>query len=249
MYVTASEASPLPLSKPPIVSSTVMEGAENYYRWQFDVMASHLGQRIIEIGCGVGEFTRLLLGREKVVSVDIEPTAIEYARRRLAHAPNWEGIVGDAADEQLSTLLAPYRCDSVTALNVVEHIEDDRHALRILRRLLPVGGTVVVLVPAHQWLYGSFDAQVGHYRRYDRQELAAKMDEAGFTVDRILYFNMIGAVGWYVNYRILRRSSVSKGTVPQVQLFDRCLVPAARRLERAIVPRFGLSVIGLGTAR
>lgn len=226
-----------------------MEGAENYYRWQFEIMASHLGQRVIEIGCGVGEFTRLLLGREKVVSVDIEPATIEYARRRFQDAPNWEGVVADADDEQLPSLLAPYRCDSVAALNVIEHIEDDRRALRMLRRLLPVGGTAVVLVPAHQWLYGSFDAQVGHYRRYAREELVAKMQEAGFDVYRAIYFNMIGALGWYVNYRILRLGSVSRSTVPQVQLFDRYVVPAARRLERVLSPGFGLSIIGLGTAR
>ncbi|MFI5396492.1 MAG: hypothetical protein ACHQ9S_13245 [Candidatus Binatia bacterium] len=129
------------------------------------------------------------------------------------------------------------------------HIEDDQRVLRTLHRLLPVGATAAVLVPAHRWLYGSFDEQVGHDRRYRERELGAKMEAAGFQVNQVRYFNMIGAVGWYVNYRLLRMGSINRGTVPQVRLFDPWVVPIARRLERAISPRFSLSVICLATAR
>ncbi len=233
----------------PFVASTAMEGAENYYRWQLELVGTHVTARVIEIGCGVGEFTRLLLGRDKVVSIDRDPVVIDYVRARLGAPPEWEGVVADACDETLPDRLAGHACDSVIALNVVEHLADDRRALRIMRALLPCGGKAVVLVPAHQWLYGTFDEEAGHYRRYTRDDLAAKVQAAGFDVDAALYFNTIGVIGWFVNYRLLRIRTVTGGTTTQIRLFDRWVVPVARRIERVIPPGFGLSAICLATAR
>jgi SAM-dependent methyltransferase len=232
-----------------VVSSSAMEGATNYFRWQHDLLASHIGDRVLEVGCGIGGFTRTLLGRERVVSVDLNPEMIELLRERLGGHPEWHGLAADLTDPDFPERVAPHRCDSVTALNVIEHIETDEVAFRTLRKLLPEGGRAAVLVPAHQALFGSFDAAVGHYRRYTTAGLAEKMGRAGFRVDRTLYFNMVGALGWWVNYRLLRVRWVNKETTLQVGLFDRWLVPLVRRLESGISPPFGLSAICLATAR
>lgn len=232
-----------------VVSSSAMEGASNYFRWQYDVLASHIGPRVLEVGCGIGGFTQTLLGRERVVSVDLNPEMIALLRERLAGHAEWHGLVADLTDPDFPARVASHRCDSVTALNVIEHIEDDRDALRTLRTLLPAGGRAAVLVPAHQALYGAFDAAVGHHRRYTKEELAAKLGEAGFQVDKSFYFNMIGAVGWWLNYRLLRVHRVNPGTTLQVGLFDRWLVPLARLLEQRLAAPFGISAICLATAR
>jgi len=224
-----------------------MKDASNYYRWQRDVLASHLGQRVLEIGCGVGGFTHALLGRERVVSVDLSSEMLEALGRSLASQPEWTGIVADVTGESFAELVAPHRCNSITALNVIEHIEDDLAALATLREILPRGGTAAVLVPANRWLYSSFDAAVGHHRRYTRASLQEKLRRAGFRVDRTLYFNAIGAIGWYLNYRLLGIDHVNRGTTTQIGLFDRYIVPTAQRLERLVPPPFGLSVIGLAT--
>ncbi len=76
-------------SEAPLVHSTAMEGAENYYRWQMLAIGSHLTERVIELGCGVGETTRQLLGRERVVSVDIDPAIIEYVHDRIGIFTIW----------------------------------------------------------------------------------------------------------------------------------------------------------------
>ncbi len=231
-----------------VVSSTAMEGATRYFRWQHDRMASHIGRRVLEIGCGVGGFTRTLLGRERVVSVDLESELIEGLRERLASSPEWHGVVADLTDPRFPEQVAGHDLDSLTALNVIEHIEDDAAALASLRRVLPEGGTAAVLVPAHAALYGAFDAAVGHHRRYTAGELRLKLREAGFAVDECFYFNAVGAVGWWVNYRLLRSKRVNRGTVAQVGVFDRWVVPVVRRLEALRTPPFGISVIGLATA-
>ena len=199
---------------------------------QHDLLASHIGSRVLEVGCGVGGFTRTLLGRERVVSVDLEPGMIEALDRRFTGHPEWCGVVADVGDPGFP-----------------ERVEDDVGALRSLRAVLPAGGTAAILVPAHQALYGAFDAAVGHYRRYTTAELARKLAAAGFAVDRCFYFNAVGAIGWWVNYRLLRVSGVGRNTTLQVGLFDRWVVPVMRRLEDRIRPPFGLSAIGLATAR
>jgi SAM-dependent methyltransferase len=231
------------------VTSSAMDGASNYFGWQRDLLASHIGSRVLEVGCGIGGFTRTLLGRECVVSVDIDPEMIERLARSLDGQAGWHGLVADLMDPDFAERVAPYRCDSVTALNVIEHIEDDVGALGTLRSLLPEGGRAALLVPAHQALYGTFDIAVGHYRRYTTSELAAKVVRAGFRADRTFYFNMIGAVGWWVNYRLLRMRRVNRGTSLQVGLFDRWIVPAARHFERRFRAPFGISAICLATAR
>lgn len=227
------------------VHSVAMERASNYFRWQLDIMSSHIGSRVLEVGCGIGGFTHALLEREQIVSVDLEPQMINQLQQQLAHQSNWQGHVADVTDMNFPSVIAPYRCDSVVATNVIEHIEDDVLALETIRQVLPSGGTVAVLVPAHAWLYGAYDAAVGHFRRYTTTDLSAKVRRAGLAVDKVFYFNMVGAIGWFVNYRVFRVGRVNQGTVQQVQLFDTFVVPVARRLEGIIAPPFGLSVVCL----
>ncbi len=191
----------------------------------------------------------MLLGRERVVSVDFNADMVEQLRKVVQGNTEWTGLVADLTDERFVDQLRPFRCDSLTALNVIEHIEDDARALGTLRRVLPEGGKAVVLVPAHAWLYGTFDRAVGHYRRYTKAELARKMTEAGFAVDRIFYFNMIGVLGWYANYRLLKVRSTNQGTTLQIGLFDKFIVPIARQIETLVSPPFGISAICLATAR
>jgi SAM-dependent methyltransferase len=228
------------------VSSGAMAGARNYFRWQYDAIRSHLGERVLEAGCGESGFTEMLLGRPCVVSVDVDPTVIDSARRKFGAHPEWHGIAGDFTAPDVVRAVRGYACDSVAALNVVEHIEDDAGALRVLRGLLPAGGTAAVLVPAHQSLYGTMDEAAGHFRRYSRDVLVRAMRDAGFRVDDAFYFNAAGALGWWVNGRVLRTRQ--EETVSQVRVFDTVVVPIARRFEKRVRPPFGISVIALGTA-
>lgn len=228
-------------------SSEAMAGALNYFRWQLDAVASHLGARVLEIGCGAGGLTRVLLGRAQVVSVDADPALIERLRLRLRGHPGWVGVVADLTDPAFGERVAARGCDSAIAFNVIEHIEDDTAALAALRGVLPPGGRAAILVPAHAALYGAFDAAVGHHRRYALEELRHKATRAGLRVDRCFYFNALGALGWFVNYRLLRVRRVDRATSVQVGLFDRYVVPVARRLESRFPPRFGLSAVCLAT--
>jgi hypothetical protein len=124
---------------------------------------------------------------------------------------------------------------------VLEHLSDAGAALRRANGLLMPGGRIIVYVPAGSDLYGTLDRGVGHQRRYDRDELAAKLSQAGFVVEEIGYQNQVGRLAWWLNSKVLRRHSL-----PSVQsrLFD-FFVPLFRSIESDRPPS-GLSLVAIG---
>jgi SAM-dependent methyltransferase len=124
-------------------------------------------------------------------------------------------------------------------LNVLEHIEDDRQALRGMASILGPGGVIVLLVPAFPALYGPIDSNLGHYRRYSRGAIATLADSTGLRIRKVHYVNAVGFFGWWVNSHILRRGAQSER---QIEIFDRYLVPLLSRLEGMVPPPFGQSL-------
>jgi SAM-dependent methyltransferase len=211
-----------------------MTEAKNYFAWQARLVTRELGQRVVEVGCGIGNFTQFLLDRELVVSVDIEPACIARLKERYPRQDNLRAEVAyDLAP------LARFHPDSCVCLNVLEHIEDDQHVLRDMASILPAGGVIVLIVPAFPVLYGPIDGNLGHYRRYTRASLGALTAATGLGVERSHYFNAIGFFGWWANAHIFRRQAQSEG---QIRIFDRYLVPFLSRLEAMAQPPFGQSL-------
>jgi SAM-dependent methyltransferase len=132
------------------------------------------------------------------------------------------------------------RPDSVIYVNVLEHVEDDEAELRLVAESLAPGGRVFIFVPAFGWLYGSFDRQVGHRRRYTRAGLAAKCERAGFRVVKAVYFDAAGVLPWWLKYRVLRSEKMEPAAV---RFYDRVCVPFVRRVEALVPPPLGKNVL------
>ena len=217
-----------------------LAGADRLNRWIFDQVKDFLGERVLEIGSGVGNMTRFLLSRKLVVASDIDPHHLDRLRRRFVEGDRFRVQRVDAADIDVEAL-APFALDTVMGLNVLEHVGDDETALAHVHEMLPPGGRLVLLVPAHQALYGSLDAALDHHRRYGREELREKLERAGFRIEHLRFFNAPGILGWWLNGKVLRRRVLPGG---QVKLFD-WLVPIFRLEEHLDLP-FGLSLITVG---
>ena len=112
--------------------------------------------------------------------------------------------------------------------------------------LLKPGGRIVLLLPAHQFLYGSMDRIVGHHRRYDRALIWERFQATGFIEDRIRFVNALGAIGWLVNRLANHKDIESRSIGLQVKLFDRRPVPVIRKLEGDRDLPFGQSVLAVG---
>jgi SAM-dependent methyltransferase len=218
-----------------------MARAKNYFAWQGRLVTRELGRRVVEAGCGAGNFTHLLLDRDVVIALDIEPDCIARLKQRYPNRDNLHVFQCDAGSREFSAL-ARFEPDSCVCLNVLEHIEDDRAALQAMASILVPGGVIVLLVPAFQALYGPIDKNLGHHRRYNRRMIGKLAEVAGLRIKKIHYMNAIGFFGWWANSHIFRREAQSEG---QIEVFDRSVVPLISRLESLVPPPFGQSLFAV----
>lgn len=227
--------------------STLVENMERvssmdrYYRWLADGLRRFAGRRILDMGCGSGNLTAHFLDRDVVVGIDRSAESIGEIRRRFEGQSNFRAFVVDICQSGAAKELVGFSFDTIITMNAFEHIEDDGAAFRNAWQLLEPRGKLLIVVPAMPFLYSIFDYNGGHYRRYSRRMLAAGMEAAGFRVLKVRYINLAGALGWYVNYVLLKRTIHSRRAL---SVYDR-LVPFFRAIEMLLPPPFGLSVIGI----
>jgi SAM-dependent methyltransferase len=220
-----------------------MRRARRLNRWILEQFRPFLGQRVVEAGCGIGNFTELLLDRQRLLCVDNDPLYAEMLDWRLGHLENVSILRFDLADAAAYAQLKPEAVDTVVCLNVLEHIKADEAVLRAYYDLLEPGGHAIVIVPAHASLYGPCDEALGHERRYAPIDLHSKMQAAGFEVVAMQEFSRLAAIGWWLNNRLGRRELHTR----QMRLFE-LLLPLAKAVEAMRLGQ-GLTLIGVGRKR
>jgi SAM-dependent methyltransferase len=139
--------------------------------------------RILDAGCGSGRNMVDLARHGEVTGVELSQTSAELARARGV------GEVVEGSVLQMPFAAASF--DLAVCLDVIEHLEDDRSALRELRRVLAPGGALLVTVPAYQWLWSGHDEINHHHRRYNRTSLQRAAREAGWTCESATHFNSL----------------------------------------------------------
>lgn len=213
-----------------------MAAARNYNEWLLDRLRPYLGRRVLDVGAGLGTFCDLV-ARECDLVVALESDPVFAAALRDRFGDNGRVRVVEAEVEVVEPSLLPGPFDSIVCLNVLEHIGDDAAAVGRFHELLTPGGRLLLLVPAHPALYGPADRVLGHERRYSKQALRRLLERSGFTLDVARHVNPVGAAGWLVSGKLLRRADIPRGPL---RAYDR-VVPLLRRLDRLELP-FGLSV-------
>lgn len=203
------------------------------------------GARILEVGCGTGHNFKMLerFGRVDAIEVDSEARGIAEKRlgRKIASArlPALRGIEREAYD-------------LVAALDVVEHIDNDRATIEALASCLKSGGKLLVTVPAHQWMWSRHDELNHHKRRYSKRALARLIEESPLRLETIGYFNSI----LFPLAAAARLASKTRGKGggeeslpprPVNYLFER-LFAAERRLVGAVPLPPGLSLFAVASA-
>lgn len=222
----------------------VMSFAENYHRWILQVFKPFLGERVVEVGAGTGSFSELVLEHNITSLTLVEPSIrmhqilserINQTDSRMA-IETYNSVFAKVAGQ----IKLKQRPDSIIYVNVMEHIADDMAELRAVYETLERDGRLFIFVPALQWLFGGFDKQIGHFRRYSRTELEEKCTRAGFKILKSVYFDFAGIVPWGIKYRLLKSNTLE---VRSVKFYDRFVVPAARTIESLIEPPIGKSVL------
>ena len=220
---------------------SILEEAPAYHRWIVEKMSPWLGETILEVGCGVGHLTNLLLQQKKVIASDINEDYLRIVGNRFQGHPNLKEILlWDIRYLSPNEFHGPI--DSIVCSNVLEHIEEDEKTLGYFYQILPPGGRIILLVPALKWLYNTIDQGLGHFRRYSRRELHQKLEAQGFRVCRVTFLNEFGILGWFLNGTVMRRRLLP---VRQVRIFNR-LVPLLIRFEEVLPLVMGQSLIAIG---
>ncbi|MCL4872250.1 MAG: methyltransferase domain-containing protein [Anaerolineae bacterium] len=217
---------------------------DEYDLWLVEELKPFIGKRIVEIGCGLGNLLKHFNDRELVVGIENSPETVVETRRRFAEQENISVYEYSITDSSVLAL-KDRKFDSAVSLNVFEHIEDDELAMRHTAMLLKPKGMFVIIVPAHQFLYGTMDRSIGHYRRYTKMMAREKLEKSGFTVMDQKYLNVLGAIGWFLNGRLLRRRVPPSG---QLKTFNK-IVPVLKTLERSVPPPFGISLMTVATVK
>jgi SAM-dependent methyltransferase len=213
---------------------------QRYRAYQFELISRHCGPTVLEVGAGLGEFSSQFRDLRRLVVTDVDPDAVAKMRERFADRPEVEARQLDLTDGTRDEIGAAV--STVVAINVLEHIEDDRAALRTLAELVEPGGKIVLWVPGYMQLYGDFDRRVGHVRRYTPATLCAAIDDAGLRCTAVKPVNLLGAIAWWI---AVRRGGVGAPNPRLVGAYDRFVVPVTRAVESRLRPPFGQSVLAV----
>ncbi len=201
----------------------------------------YLGRHVLEVGAGHGGTTRVLCAGGHARWVCLEPDS-SLADRLIASIS--AGELPDCCEPRIGTLAdldIVDRFDTILYMDVLEHIADDRAELARAADQLRHGGHLIVLAPAHQWLYTPFDEAIGHYRRYTKSTLSAAAP-AGLTRARLIYLDSIGMLASLGNRLVLKSSMPSRG---QIALWDRLMVPLSRVADPFLGYSVGKSVLAV----
>jgi 2-polyprenyl-3-methyl-5-hydroxy-6-metoxy-1,4-benzoquinol methylase len=235
-------------STDPIGSSTLdsISEAVAFNKWMFSAISPSVKGRVLEIGSGIGNISEFLLDFNKKVTLsDLRPEYCEYLSSHFRDNKSLESVVQiDLIDKNFEInyqkLLNSF--DTVFALNVVEHIEDDNQAIINCRKLLKEGGTLIILVPSYQWLFCRMDKELGHFRRYSRGSLSDLYKQNNLSVDKLFNFNAAGVFGWLLFGKILQGKQLKKN---QMSIYNK-LVSIFILIDRLLFRIFGLSLIIIG---
>ena len=217
--------------------------ADKFNEWMYKTIAPFCKGKILEVGSGIGNISKFFVDANADITLsDIRPVYCDLLKKSFPTVKDIIelDLVHPSFEEKYARHLGTY--DSLFALNVVEHIENDSLAIKNANKLLNKNGNLIILVPAYQQLYNRFDKELEHFRRYNRTRLNKLLTAGNLTVFHSQYFNLMGIPGWYVSGKLQKNKTIPKS---QMSLYNK-LVPVFKLVDKIVLNKVGLSVISVG---
>ncbi len=204
-------------------------------------ISPYLGNNILEVGAGIGSVTEVLHTANCQKWTCLEPDAhlLRILNKKIENGilpGNCQTILGIISDIDRDELF-----DSVLYIDVLEHIKNDRDEATHAAGRLITGGKLIVLSPAHQFLYTSFDRAIRHYRRYTKTSLQA-ITPSGCSLERILYLDSMGLFLSLGN-RLIMKQSIP--TDRQIKFWSTYIVPISKIFDPLLGYRIGKSILAI----
>jgi 2-polyprenyl-3-methyl-5-hydroxy-6-metoxy-1,4-benzoquinol methylase len=212
-----------------------MSKASWYNAWTTNIFKPYLKGDILEVGCGIGNFTKLLCSYGNVYAFDPDKYCVLETKKNAGS----KAKVGIGNIEKGEYFFKEKKFDAIVCINVLEHIKNDKKALKNMIDLLKPGGTLILLVPSHPFLFGEIDRAIGHFRRYEKKKTIKTLKKSGMNILYARRINFLGALGWFVSGKILKEISVNE---KKLSLFNK-IAPLILPIEEKLEPPFGTSVL------
>jgi protein-L-isoaspartate O-methyltransferase len=215
--------------------------ATNWKTYWSHRIRPYLTGDVLEVGAGMGSNTAILSAGAtgRWVCLEPDPTLVAQLTEnltKLGGACRYESVCGT-----LRSLPGGEKFDTIVYIDVLEHIPDDAEELSLAAARLRPGGRIIVLSPAHQWLFTPFDEAIGHFRRYNRSSLRAASPSAA-QLETIFYLDACGIFASAANQLFLRQSMPTKA---QIGVWDKWIVPVSRVLDPMLLSSLGKSIVGV----
>jgi SAM-dependent methyltransferase len=210
--------------------------AENWKRYFGKILKPYIRRSVLEIGAGIGATTAYLCEQAQCWTC-LEPDAnlAEQCRANTRNLrPQPEVIIGNL--ENISA-----RFDGILYIDVLEHIQDDAREIKLACEHLNADGRLMILAPAHPFLFSAFDQAIGHHRRYNRKSFS-KIASTELELVKIFYLDSAGLLASLGNKFILKSSTP---TQRQILFWDRALVTLSKSLDFLLGYQLGKTIVGI----
>jgi SAM-dependent methyltransferase len=212
--------------------------ARNWKAYWSRQIGSFIEGDVLEVGAGIGSNTGLMCDRTsgRWVCLEPDPTLASQLGEVLKGRERLQNLCGT-----LQSLAREERFDTILYIDVLEHIEDDVGEMKEAAQRLRPGGRVIVLSPAHQWLFTPFDASIGHFRRYNRASLK-RVSPPGLVLEQMFYLDSCGIAASTANQLLLKQSMPTRR---QIGIWDRWIIPVSRTVDPIVGYSLGKSIVGI----
>jgi cyclopropane fatty-acyl-phospholipid synthase-like methyltransferase len=221
----------------------VLDNAENFIDWLYSKYKFHVHGEILEISSGIGTYSKKIISDNPNANI----TLTEYSEndvKKLTKEFETDKIKCKKIDMNIKEdyeTLGYNKFDTIICSNVLEHVEKDQFALEQCFSLLKNKGKLILIVPQNPNLFSEQDKELGHFRRYTKNELIVKSQNAGYKLLNIKKFNAIGVFGWKLN----KKSKQTKNNPKLIKIFN-IMIPLIKIIDDSISAKFsGLSLIAI----
>ena len=218
----------------------LFSSAKNWKRYFSKRLKKYVLGNVLEVGAGNGGTTKLLINDSVENWLCLEPDI------KLFHSLENKIKLGQLpakthAIQGTINVIKEDTFDTIAYIDVLEHIEDDFDEINKAAKLLSIGGKIIVLSPAYNWLYSPFDLSIGHFKRYDYTSLK-KIESKSLKLIHYEYLDSVGTVLNFLNKHLIRNSYPTK---KQITFWDKIIVPMSKIIDPIINRKFGKSIIGI----
>jgi SAM-dependent methyltransferase len=219
----------------------LFQHATVWKKYYADILKPYIKGNVLEAGAGIGSTTKYLCDgtQAKWLCLEPDPSLFDKLQNKIqakALPSCCHAVKGVISDLQMAA-----EFDTILYIDVIEHIENDRQELQQAQELLAKEGSLIVLVPAHQTLYNSFDKAIGHFRRYNKRRLLS-IAPGSLQRQKLIYLDSVGLFASMMNKYLLKQDYP---TLKQINFWNKFMVPVSKALDRIVNYNLGKTLVGI----